>query len=169
MHAYTNDQTVCQPFKEPKRPQLKTEQTCSISITTSSMHCKTCITVILMPLEPSFLPLPWLQQAWSAAPGVEPAQRRSKSKPALHQKQHQTLCLTYTCMLTVCLHETMFILGVYQNQPTIIHQLDVGLTLAGLYCACKPAAFSCCCSSAGLKCSASTVMAHLMICRRWPV
>jgi len=135
------------------------------------MHCKTCIISILLQFEPSFLQVPLLQQAWSAAPGVEPAQRRSKTKPALHQKQSQILCLTCTCMLTVCLHAIMFILWVHQNHTTIMHQLEVArmLTLAGIYCIGKPAAFSCRCSSAGLLCSARIRMAPFMTCCRWPV
>jgi len=58
------------------------------------MHCKTCIISILLQFEPSFLQVPLLQQAWSAAPGVEPAQRQASasskaiSDPVPHMHMH---------------------------------------------------------------------------------
>ncbi len=178
MHVYTNNQLVSHSENQRGNSSrqsrnathictmLHLHSICTLLVCTEPRSCfdharchvihalldETGITFILLLFEPSFLQLPLLQQAWSAASGDEPAHRRSKTKPALHQKQHQILCLTCTCMLTVCLHGTMFIMCVHQNQTTIINQLQVGhaLTLAGMYCACKPAAFSCCCSSAGL-------------------
>ena len=100
MHAYTNDQYVS-PSKKKRGNSSRQSRNATyicillhlqhshIEIWFEKPHCcfdhvrchvihallgKTGITIILLPLEPSFLPLPLLQQACPAASGVEPAQ-----------------------------------------------------------------------------------------------
>ncbi len=156
MHVYTNDQLVShsknQRGNSSRQSRIATHictmlhlhSICTLQLVCTEPHScfnharchvinalldKTGITFILLRLEPSFLPLPLLQQACPAASGVEPAHRGFKTEPVLHQKQHQILCLTCTCMLTVCLHGTMFILCAHSNHTTIINQVEVAHVL----------------------------------------
>lgn len=151
MHAYTNDQLVS-PSEDQGGNSSRQRRNATYICTTLHLHSiralksclhrtkhhyfdhakchvthallgKGCITFNLLLFEPSFLPLPLLQQACSAASGVEPAHRCSKIEPGLHQKQHQILCLTCTCLLTICLHGTMFILCAHHNYSISMNQL----------------------------------------------